>query len=101
MTEYIVKTASARMPSSCWGRYGKIAVLEVEEDRDLDEPRIISERARGVVRVVEVWDRLHVGKTARCAFARALREAEALADKLNGSEAETMTGNRLHVALMR
>jgi len=44
---------------------------------------MISTHARGVVDVVETWERLNVGKTDRCAYARALAEAEALAAKIN------------------
>jgi hypothetical protein len=82
MARCIVMTAAARMPSSCWGRYGRIAVVEVEDDFD-GRPAMISDRARGVVRVVETWERRRVGKTDRCAFRRALAEAEALCASLN------------------
>lgn len=44
---------------------------------------MISLRAKGVKRIVATWEKLNVGKTDRCAFNRALNEAEALADKLN------------------
>ena len=79
-TEFVVMTASECMPSSCWGKYGKVAVVEIEEDAD---PKMISERARGVVRIVETWRRLNVGTTERCAFQKALAEANELCDKLN------------------
>lgn len=81
MARYIVKTAAACMPTTCWGTYRRVAVLEVE-DR-VEDVAMISERARGCVRVVETWERLNVGTTERCAYARALREAEALCDRLN------------------
>lgn len=88
-TEFVVLTASAKMPSSCWGNYGRVAVLEVERGTT---PKMISPRARGVVRVVETWERLHSGKRAgrggRCAFSRALLEAEELAARLNAGRAE-------------
>lgn len=80
-TEYVVKTSSARVPMSCRGSYAHIAVMEVLEGI---EPKMISERARGVVRIVETWWALNVGKTEKCAYRRALAEAEELADKLNG-----------------
>jgi hypothetical protein len=79
-TEFIVKTATAQMPSSCWGRYGRVAVLEIEIGT---APAMISARARGVVRIVRTWERLNMGNTDRCAYSRALAEAEALAAKLN------------------
>ncbi len=84
MSRYIVKTAAARMPASCWGKYRRVAVLEVEPGA---EPRMISARARGVVRVVETWDALNVGTSDRCAYRRALAEAEALAANLNSEVA--------------
>jgi|TARA_Y100000034_G_C6699139_1_gene308240 hypothetical protein len=82
MTHYITQTATAHMPNSCWGRYGKVGVLEVEDG--IDRVSMISDRARGAIRVVEVWDRQFWGKSNRCAFAIACREAEALAASLNG-----------------
>jgi len=81
-THYIVQSATACMPSSCWGRYARLAVLEV--DADLTHVSMISDRARGCHRVVRTWERLNVGKTDRCAYGRAEREAEALAAALNG-----------------
>jgi hypothetical protein len=81
---YIVQTAAANMPSSCWGTYRRVAVLEVNDG--LTRVAMISERARGVKRIVVLYDRLNVGKTDRCAYARALRNAYALTDRLNGGE---------------
>lgn len=44
---------------------------------------MISERARGVRRVVETWEKLHVGTTDQCAFRQALRSARSMARDLN------------------
>jgi len=77
---HIVKTARAEMPGSCWGRYGRVAVLEVEPD--VADVAMISARARGVRRIVRLWDRRHVGGP-RSAFTVALREATALRAELN------------------
>ena len=74
---YTILTASANMPLSCWGRYARIAVVELEPGFD-GRPAMISERARGVSRIVETWERLHVGSTDRCAYARAMAAAEEL-----------------------
>lgn len=82
-TEYIVKTAAAKMPGSCWGQYRRVAVLEVMAGA---EPAMISKRARGVVRVVQTWERLNVGTTERCAYERALAEARELVERLEGEE---------------
>jgi len=80
-THYIVQDATAQMPSSCRGRYRRVAVLEVAEG--VKSASMISERAKDVVRVVKTWEKLNVGKTDRCAFRIALAEAEALAERLN------------------
>ena len=72
---YIIQTASARMPGSCKGQYKRIGLIEVESG--YDHVAMISNRAHGVVRVIETWEKLHVGKTARCAFARAMADAKA------------------------
>ena len=82
MHRYIVKTSSARMPQSCWGRYAHVAVIEMKDGPWLP-PKMISSRAVGVSKVVARWERVHVGKTGRCAFRRALVEAGALADLRN------------------
>lgn len=92
-TAYIVASSAACMPGSCWGVYRRVAVLEVErgEDGEPVSPRMISERARGVVRLVETWEALNVGKVhrrggkGRCAYSRAMVEAEELAAKLNAA----------------
>ena len=85
-TTYIVQSAAANMPSSCRGTYRRVAVLEISPD-DLPEsetrPRMISAHARGVVRVVETWERCNVGSTSRCAYERAWTEAEEMAAELN------------------
>jgi hypothetical protein len=81
MASYIVKCSAAKMPGTCWGIYRRIAVLEVEDG--VESVAMISPRARGCVRVVQTWERLNVGTTDRCAYQRAMVEAEDLADALN------------------
>ena len=73
MSEYILRTAKAKMPLKCWGRYNLIAIME---DEDGANPPMISERAKGVIRIVRTWEKLHVGKTSRCAYSKAYKEAE-------------------------
>ena len=80
-TKFVVKSSTARMPQSCWGTYRRVAVLEVAVDAP--EPRMISERARGVIAVVRTWERRSVGSTALCAYQVAMREAAELAAELN------------------
>ena len=83
-TNFIVMTARAKMPVRCFNSasYHRVAVLEVEVGA---VPTMISARERGVVRVVATWERLFKGKTKRCAFERALAEAEQMATELNGA----------------
>ena len=82
-TEFVVRTSAAKMPNSCCGTYRHVAVMEVELGT---VPSMISERARGVIRIVEIWERLSVGTTSRCAYERALTAASNMADELNAAE---------------
>lgn len=82
MDTYIVMTSNEKMPSSCCGRYRRVAVVELEKGRTT-RPAMISERARGIVRIVQEWRRLNAGTTDRCAYEVALAEAEELAYDLN------------------
>lgn len=82
MTHYIVQTAWAKMPGSVKAPYRRVAVIEVTSPDVV--PAMISQRARGVVLVVETWERCNVGFGKRSAYARALMAANALAAKLNG-----------------
>jgi len=79
---WVVQTASASMPRTCWGRYGRVAVLELEPDWD-GPVAMISARARGVRRVICTWERLNIGSTDRCAFARALAAADEMVAEHN------------------
>jgi hypothetical protein len=81
---YIVQTAAAPMPSSCWGTYRRVAVLEVEPG--VEHVSMISTRARGVRCVVRTWEAQNVGTTARCAYERAIASAELLADHLTARD---------------
>ena len=81
MSHFIVQSAAAAMPSSCWGRYRRVAVLEVEDG--VEQVSMISSHARDCLRVVYVWERQHVGSTSRCAFECALRAANDMAARLN------------------
>ena len=76
MRHYKLMTAAAQMPASCWGTYRRIAIVQIETADTV--PKMISERAIGVVEIVATWEKLHVGKTTRCAYAKALKEANAM-----------------------
>lgn len=83
---FIVKTACAKMPGSCKGTYRRVAVIELMPG--FTDCAMISERARGVVRIVELWDKVNVGTTHRCAYYRALAEANLLVINLNAGRRE-------------
>lgn len=70
------------MPSSCWGRYINVAVIETD---GRERVAMISPRARGVRRIVSYEGKLHDGKTSRSASGRALAKARALAAELNNA----------------
>jgi hypothetical protein len=76
---YIVMTSGVHSPtgSGFWGRYRSVAVVLVEDANV--QPKMISKRAKGVIKIVRHWGPQSVGKTERCAFAVAMREAETLA----------------------
>jgi hypothetical protein len=87
MSEYIIMSSSAKVAGKAakFGRYRHVAVLEIEPGT---KPAMISERARGVLRVV--WDSgaVSVGKTEKSAYARAQREAAELLVKLQAEAAQ-------------
>ena len=69
------------MPSSVRARYMKVAVCEVEAGV---LPKMISERAKGMVRIVTLADRLHAGSGGpRTAYSIAMADAERLCAGLN------------------
>lgn len=83
MGYYIVKTSCAAQRGSWKWRHRRrnVAVLEVEPG--VSRVAMISERARGVRRIVAFWGCLYEGSSERCQYAHALAAAEALAAKLN------------------
>jgi hypothetical protein len=84
----IVMTACAKMPNSCWGRYRRVVVVDVEYWRAWhrkDHPKMISTHAKGVLRIVRDLGKHNEGKTAACAYERALVEAQKIADAYNNS----------------
>jgi hypothetical protein len=67
-----------------------VAVAEIDPSKIGPDGyiKMISNRARGVVRIIRVWDRLHRGKTRRCAYWRAYREAKAMVAELEKGTGE-------------
>jgi hypothetical protein len=79
-TELIVMTSSAKVAGKArkYGRYRNVAVVEVEAGK---RPSMISERARGLIRIVWHSGSRSVGKTDKCQYAAALRHAEEIIEK--------------------
>ena len=82
---YHMLISAAQMPSSSRGVYKRIAILRVDHhERPIDfAPKTIRE-LRGV-EIVQLWDRLNVGTSDRCAFKVAEREALAALAELRGA----------------
>src|SRR4249920_3537810 len=83
---WIVMTSCAAMPSSCKGTYRRVAIVQLTQKytaRNL-RPKMISARARGVVRLMDLGHH-NVGKTPRAAYQRTLAEAEKRAYQLNNT----------------
>ncbi len=81
---WIVITSSAAMPASCWGRYRRVALAQLDQHstaRNI-EPARISVYSRGVMRMIDMGKH-NVGKTERGAYQRALLEARRRAVALN------------------
>jgi hypothetical protein len=81
---WIVMTSAAHMPQSCSGVYRNVALVQLNQRytaRGL-KPKMISERAKGVLRVRHLGHH-NVGKTSRCAYQRALKRAHEMALEWN------------------
>ena len=82
MSYFLVMTSSGQVKGKArqFGTYRNVAVVEIEDEHP--RPKMISERARGVVRIVRHWGTCSVGTTSRCQYQIALREANELCDSL-------------------
>lgn len=79
---YRILVSSARMPSSCRGRYARIGIVQSPVNAPAPT-RICTTKVHTVVRT---WESLHVGKTEACEFERALKAAEAELVRLQGGK---------------
>jgi len=77
---WIAMSSSAKMPNSCRGTYRRVAVVQLSSWYTAHglRPAMISERAKGVLRVLDLGKH-SVGLTDRCAFARTMKQAEEIA----------------------
>jgi hypothetical protein len=76
--DFIIKESCAQMPGSCKygsGEYIKIGLMQMEQGV---KPSMISDRAKGCIKVLAVWDRVHDGTTERCESYRIRQQANSL-----------------------
>jgi len=81
---WIVMTSSANMPSSCRGRYRNVAVVQLTQEATARNllPSRIDARDKRIVRIAHLGHH-SVGSTDRCAYAQAVKRAEAMAYERN------------------
>jgi hypothetical protein len=110
---FVVMDRQTKSSRAQWSRsYRRLAVVEMDDDwlavermraaifsdrLPPTEPARIDRRAKGVIRIVETWEHLNKGLTARSAYHRAMTQAVALCHALNAAEAhaEWTAGGRL------
>ena len=81
-TDLVVVSSCAAMPNSCWGIYRRAALVEIP--RSLHHIAAIDSRR---LTIVTSREKLNVGSTTRCAFARALTELIVICDEMAVSDA--------------
>ena len=86
---YIVMIRTTKGLDGHYGNYRKIALVEKddahffgEEGKD-SEPKMISAKARGLIRIVKKYDRIHMGGTDKSYGVQLIAALEAEAAKLN------------------
>lgn len=82
---FIVMTSSAHVQGKAarFGRYRNVAVVELDDTGVM--PKMISSRAHGLKQIVRHYGSRSVGRTERCQYAVALREANELVARLNAA----------------
>lgn len=88
MITHVVMTSSANMPATCWGRYANVAVVKIDSN---NPPKQINPKHKKVLDIRYYEGKLFVGKTNKCAFARALSRANELAKIWNDELDNTHT----------
>lgn len=85
---YVVLESSAHMPSKVRARYARIVVVQLSQEFTSHDyrPKMISARARGVLRIVREYPVVpRNGKTERSGYVRTRRAATELAANLNNA----------------
>jgi len=79
-------TSSAKSKRS-YGRYANVAVVQINQHYTAAglRPKMISERAKGILRIVWHSGRCHVGRTERGEYQQTLKRAEEMASRLNNA----------------
>jgi hypothetical protein len=80
---FIVMSSTASVNTGAGFRsshYRNIAVVETD---GIKTPTMIHPRHKAVKKIVRHYGKCYVGKTSKCEYARTLKVAEDLADKLN------------------
>lgn len=83
--EYAIIISQAKMPATCWGRYYRIGLVRYPADGHT--PKIIRGSSKRGHEVLRTWEKLNAGTTSRCAFERALAEAEEIRESLYARDA--------------
>jgi hypothetical protein len=87
MAMHIVMTSRRSMPSSVQSPYINVAVVQLTQHYTAHglRPKMISHRARGVLRVIPIGHAPANGKTNKSGRVQLLAQAEALALQLNSA----------------
>lgn len=86
---YIVMERCAKMPSSCKAAYRRIAVVQLSQEYTAKNmlPKMISERARGVLRIARDYAPVPAnGKTPKSGLFETRENARQLAYLLNNAK---------------
>jgi len=85
MERFIVMDSAYPNKSSWKWQHPRRRVAVVERNGDM-MPTQINPKHKAIKRIVKVWEGLYVGKTYKCQYQKALREAMSLAKSLNVNE---------------
>lgn len=87
---YAVMSASAHMPNSVKAHYRRVAIVLTD---GVTIPAMISEHARGVIRIIDTYERLHADGV-HTAYASALADALQRVADLNATHAQSVMSDK-------
>ena len=84
---WIVMTAKQKMPSSCISSYTKIALVKLSQEYTAKDmrPKMISERARGILEIHSMGYYPSAGRTMKSGLQQTLAAARDRAQQLNNA----------------